>query len=52
MNNISICTLNVNGLRGKLKRKSIFDGLKKKKFDIICLQETYITDDVKDAWEK
>ena len=50
------CTLrlfciNVRGLRSKLKRKSVFSYFRERKYDIICLQETYITKGVSDGWE-
>ena len=45
-----LLSLNVNGLRSKTKRKAVFNLFKQKKYDIICLQETYITESVKDEW--
>lgn len=50
--NISIFSLNVRGLRSKYKRKSLFRYLKSYKYDIICLQETYITESVSEEWKK
>ena len=38
-----ICNLNVNGLNADAKRKTIFNYLKQKKFEIILLQETHST---------
>ena len=32
--------------------KSVFTYFRERKYDIICLQETYITKDVSDGWEK
>jgi exonuclease III len=52
MNCVSVCTINVNGIRNKFRRKSLFKILKQKKYDIICLQETFILDKDKDLWEK
>ena len=52
MDSLSICTLNVRGIRNRLKRKSLFDLLKKKRLDIICLQETYIIEKDVDQWER
>ena len=40
--NLKIKTLNVRGLRKKKKRRALFHAFKKNKFDIICLQETYL----------
>ena len=52
MANITVCSLNIRGLRNKIKRKAIFHYLKKNLYDIICLQETYITDNDIDEWER
>ena len=51
MESITICTLNINGLRNKIKRKNIFSKFKKEKYDFVCLQETYISEDDKKLWE-
>ena len=45
-------TLNVRGLRSNVKRKSLFRYLRSNKFDIVCLQETHVTDDVNKQWKK
>ena len=45
MPGLSICSLNVRGLRNSTKHNVLFEWLKSKKFDIICLQETYCTTD-------
>ena len=50
MDCIRVCSLNANGLRNKFKRRSIFRILKQKQYDVICLQETNITDNIKDVW--
>ena len=52
MNSLDICSLNANGIRNRKKRQSLFRTLKSKKYDIVCLQETFITNEVKDVWEK
>ena len=52
MDSLSIVSINVNGLRNSMKRKTIFRLLKQKKFDFICLQETFILDSDKEVWEK
>ena len=52
MDSIYICSLNINGIRNKKQRNSLFRTLKKKNFDIICLQETFITDEVSNIWER
>ena len=43
MNKLRIVTINVRGIREKKKRFVVINWLKKKAFDIICLQETYVT---------
>lgn len=52
MDSVYISTLNINGIRNKLKRKRLFQSLKQKKYDIICLQETFIVESDKELWEK
>lgn len=49
---VNVFSLNVRGIRGKTKRKSVFGFLKKKKYDIVCLQETYITKSESEDWSK
>ena len=48
---LSILSMNVKGLRSRAKRRSAFYFFKQRKFDIICLQETHITESVKDEWK-
>ena len=52
MNDYKIVSLNVRGIRRNTKRRNIFAIIKKQKFDIACLQETHITDDVYEQWKK
>ena len=52
MNKIRIISLNVRGLRNKYKRIAIFNYLKTNKFDIVCLQETHLTEKDVPIWEK
>ena len=52
MNSVSVCTLNINGLRNKNKRLQLFRTLKEKKYDIICLQETFVVETDKELWLK
>ena len=40
---MEIITLNVRGLNNPIKRQTIFHWLEDRKFDIICLQETFCT---------
>lgn len=42
MDNLSIVSLNVRGLRGE-KRYAVYEWLKENKFDLCLLQETYCT---------
>ena len=46
---LNIITLNVNGLRDSLKRRSIFEYYRKR-CDILCLQETHATNDCERQW--
>ena len=46
-----ILSLNARGIRTLEKRKALFHWLKKKKADIIFLQETYSTVDVENIWK-
>ena len=49
---LRLFSVNVRGLRSKLKRKSMFTYFRERKYDTICLQETYISKDVSEGWEK
>uniref|UniRef100_A0A670ILN7 Reverse transcriptase domain-containing protein n=1 Tax=Podarcis muralis TaxID=64176 RepID=A0A670ILN7_PODMU len=40
--NLKILTWNVNGMNEKTKRNKIVNVLKKKKLDVICMQETHV----------
>ena len=44
-NTFCVGTLNVRGLNNKLKRRALFDYLRRHKVDIACSQETYIKSD-------
>ena len=46
----TLLSLNVRGIRDRVKRKNIFEWCKSKGGDIIFLQETYSTLDVEDRW--
>ena len=48
---ILIVTLNVNGMSENNKRNAIYYWCRKKKIDIVCLQETHSTDKVELKWE-
>ena len=52
MASLKICTLNVNGIRNNMKRKSLFHKLKVEKYDIVCLQESHVTRNDVDQWER
>ena len=43
MDKLQLVTFNVRGLKNKRKRLSVFKSLKAEKYDVVCLQETYIT---------
>ena len=46
----TLLSLNVRGIRDRVKRKNIFEWCKSKGGDVIFLQETYSTLDVEDRW--
>ena len=52
MASFKVVRINCNGLRSKLKRRSLFQFLKKQKFHIICLQETFILESDFEVWKK
>ena len=43
MNSLKIVTINVRGIRDKKKRHILINWLKKRDFEIVCLQETFVT---------
>ena len=43
VSNLKVISMNVRGLRNLRKRRTLFYTFKKEKYDIICLQETYLT---------
>ena len=47
---LKIITINTSGIVNN--RRSLFYFLKKEKFDIICLQETHVTNNNVDLWKK
>ena len=49
---LRLLSLNVRGLHCKVKRKSLFNLVREKKYDVVCLQETYVTEKVKEAWKR
>ena len=52
MATLNVMSLNANGLRNSVKRKTLFRKFKEKKFDIICIQESYVTDNLITLWKK
>lgn len=52
MEKVRIVSLNVRGLKNKLKRQSILQFLKGKKYDIVCIQEAHVTSAEANTWEK
>ena len=49
---LKVLSFNARGLRNSKKRKTIFYLLKNKKYDIICLQETYLSKNDSSTIEK
>ena len=52
MEKLKLTSINVRGLRDEKKRFTIINWLRSKQFDIVLLQETFITEDVKTQIEK
>ncbi|KAK7486284.1 hypothetical protein BaRGS_00022454 [Batillaria attramentaria] len=52
MGDLKLITLNARGIKNKNKRKALFSFFKQNKYDIICLQETHITKEAADGWER
>lgn len=49
---LTVLSLNVRGLRSLHKRRNVFHEFKKNKYDVICMQETYITEREGEQWKK
>ena len=47
---LTLISLNVRGIREKIKRKRILEWCKNKGGDIVFLQETYSTPDIETRW--
>ena len=47
-----VLSLNCNGLRNRTKRKSIFTFCKRSKYDIVCLQESFIVEADVEQWTR
>ena len=52
MNKLKIVTINVRGIRDKKKRFVLINWLKRKEFDVFCLQETFVTKEILPIVEK
>ena len=52
MSDLTLFSVNVRGIRDKIKRKAIFEWLKEKEGKVILLQETYSTPDIEDVWKQ
>ena len=52
MGKINLMSVNARGLKNKLKRKCMFTYFKEKRVDIICVQESHITDKDLHVWER
>lgn len=52
MEDITIVSMNVNGLNISTKRRIIFDHLRKTKADIILIQETHATSSTEHLWQQ
>lgn len=52
MDKTRIISINTRGLRNRFKRNAMFTLFKQQRFDIICLQETHVTEKEVALWEK
>eukprot|EP00745_Piridium_sociabile_P017318 TRINITY_DN26057_c0_g1_i12.p3 TRINITY_DN26057_c0_g1~~TRINITY_DN26057_c0_g1_i12.p3 ORF type:complete len:289 (+),score=23.77 TRINITY_DN26057_c0_g1_i12:1191-2057(+) len=52
MDRVRILSLNTRGLKNNLKRKAMFSLFKQQRIDIVCLQETHVTEREASLWEK
>ena len=52
MNYLNVCSLNVRGIRNKAKRQSLFQYLVRQKLDLILLQETFLTEEMRKIVDK
>ena len=52
MATFKVASINVKGLRGKRKRRQIFNFLSSSEYSVICLQETHHKGSDQDKWEK
>lgn len=50
VDNLKVASINVNGLRLAAKRRSIFDRLRKGKFDVCLIQESHCTQEEATIW--
>ena len=48
---VSIASLNVRGINDSVKRTSVFRWLRKNKFDVVFLQETYCSEKNENTWK-
>ena len=51
-NKLRIASLNVRGIKNPEKRIKLFKWFKLKNYDIVCLQETFVTKDIIDNINK
>ena len=49
---LKLASINVNGLQTKKKRHCVFEWLNKRKYDIVCLQETHCNLESVGKWKK
>ena len=49
---MNLVSLNVRGLKLKHKRRQLFSLFKRNQYDVVCLQETHITEKEVEQWKK
>lgn len=52
MTEFKVLSLNIRGLRQNSKRRTLFHRLKQRQLAIVALQESYITAEDKDTWQR
>ena len=52
MDKLTVASLNARGLKNKIKRTALFSYFKEQRYDLVCLQETHITEKDSSTWEK
>ena len=52
MTGLNLISVNVRGIRNNDKRRNIFEWVRRKRGNVVLLQETYSTPDIEDSWKR